>query len=58
MHLQTAYTRFGDGIGAHPISEALCDRVLSLPMHPYLDTDTLDRIVEAVKTTLVDDTAS
>ncbi len=48
MHLQPAYTRYGDGPGDHPVSERLCERVLSLPMHPYLDDATIDRICDAV----------
>lgn len=31
-----------------PASEALCKTVLSLPMHPYLDEATQDRIVDVV----------
>jgi len=31
-----------------PVSEALSGRVVSLPMHPYLDEDTQDRIIAAV----------
>jgi dTDP-4-amino-4,6-dideoxygalactose transaminase len=31
-----------------PISEALSGRVVSLPMHPYLETATQDRIIAAV----------
>ena len=31
-----------------PNSERLADRVVSLPMHPYLDEPTQDRIIEAV----------
>lgn len=31
-----------------PASERLCKTVVSLPMHPYLDAETQDRIVEAV----------
>ena len=31
------------------VSEALAKRVLSLPMHPYMDDATLDRIATAVK---------
>ena len=31
-----------------PISEKICDRVISLPMHPDLDTETQDRIIAAV----------
>lgn len=31
-----------------PVSEALCARVVSLPMHPYLDEATQDRVIHAV----------
>jgi dTDP-4-amino-4,6-dideoxygalactose transaminase len=31
-----------------PVSEALSGRVVSLPMHPYLETITQDRVIEAV----------
>jgi dTDP-4-amino-4,6-dideoxygalactose transaminase len=31
-----------------PVSEALAGRVVSLPMHPYLDAATQDRIIAAV----------
>jgi dTDP-4-amino-4,6-dideoxygalactose transaminase len=31
-----------------PVSEALSSHVVSLPMHPYLEPDTQDRIIEAV----------
>ena len=31
-----------------PVSEALGRTVLSLPMHPYLDEETQDRIIDAV----------
>ncbi len=31
-----------------PVSEALSAKVVSLPMHPYLETDTQDRIIAAV----------
>ena len=56
MHQQPAYAEFG--AGALPVSEALCDRVLSLPMHPYLDTATIDRICDAVEIVLRDDAAA
>ena len=34
--------------GGVPVSESLAKQVLSLPMHPYLDTETQDRIVAAI----------
>ena len=48
LHLQTAYRAFpvaGEGL---PVSEALAAEVLSLPMHPYLDQPTQDRIIAAL----------
>ncbi len=49
LHTQTAYRdypRAGNGL---PVSEQLSAEVLSLPMHPYLDESTQERIVAAVK---------
>lgn len=48
MHLQPAYERYGRGAGSLPVSESLADRVVSLPMHPYLDDGALDRICERI----------
>ena len=31
-----------------PVSERICDTVVALPMHPYLDEATQDRIIDAV----------
>ncbi|MGE0093989.1 MAG: DegT/DnrJ/EryC1/StrS family aminotransferase [Alphaproteobacteria bacterium] len=48
MHLQTAYARFGGGPGSLPVSERLCERVLALPMNPYLDDITAECVAAAV----------
>jgi UDP-2-acetamido-2-deoxy-ribo-hexuluronate aminotransferase len=48
MHLQPAYAEHGPGDGGLPVSEALADRVLSLPMHPYMSEDVAERICGAV----------
>ncbi len=48
MHLQPAYESYGRGAGSLPVSESLADRVVSLPMHPYLDQAALDRICERI----------
>jgi len=47
LHLQPAYRGYGVA-GDFPVSEALGRRVMSLPMHPYLDPSTQDRIVTDV----------
>lgn len=49
MHLQAAYREHGEGEGSCPVSEKLAKRVLSLPMHPYLDDATIDRIAGIVR---------
>jgi dTDP-4-amino-4,6-dideoxygalactose transaminase len=43
---QKAYEKFPSA--PTPNSEKLSERVVSLPMHPYLDEKTQDRIIEAV----------
>ena len=46
---QTGYRHFPTAPGGVPVSERLAKRVLSLPMHPYLDAATQDRIIEVVR---------
>lgn len=36
IHMQPAYTALGDGPGSYPTTEASAQRILSLPMHPYV----------------------
>ena len=35
-----------------PVATSLCDRVLSLPMHPYLTTDQIDIVCNAIRKAL------
>ena len=49
MHLQSAYTEFGDGQGSLPVSETLSRRILNLPMHPYLAAGDIDRICTVIR---------
>lgn len=48
MHLQPAYLEFGNGYGSLPVSEALCERVISLPMNPYWTTNDLKTVCDGV----------
>jgi UDP-2-acetamido-2-deoxy-ribo-hexuluronate aminotransferase len=48
MHLQTAYREYGGGEGSLPECEHLSHRVLSFPMHPYMDEETANGICDAV----------
>ena len=49
MHLQSAYLGFGDDAGSLPVSEKLSEIILCLPMHPYLDEETIDRVTTQVR---------
>ncbi|RMC94045.1 DegT/DnrJ/EryC1/StrS family aminotransferase [Aquitalea palustris] len=52
LHLQPAFAHLGQGEGSFPLAEAAGKRVMSLPMHPFLDDATQDAIVAAVKKAL------
>jgi dTDP-4-amino-4,6-dideoxygalactose transaminase len=45
---QTGYRHYPTVPGGTPVSDTLAHRVLSLPMHPYLDRETQDRILALV----------
>lgn len=45
LHLQMAYADLGHNPGDFPVSENISGQILSLPMHPYLDDETLNIIV-------------
>jgi dTDP-4-amino-4,6-dideoxygalactose transaminase len=49
LNQQLGYTSYPVVTGGVPVSEALAQQVLSLPMHPYMDDETQDRIIEAVR---------
>lgn len=48
-HLQKAFEGLGYRKGDFPVSEKLCDSVLSLPMHTELDDEQLDHITGTIK---------
>lgn len=52
LHLQTAFSGLGYQKGQFPHSEALAERIFSLPMHPYLKAEDQERIVEVLRQTL------
>lgn len=52
LHLQDAYASPMAKAGDFPVSEALCDTVLSLPMHTELDAEQLQYIIEKVREAL------
>ncbi len=48
IHRTKAYASLGLGPGSLPVSEALAERILSLPLFPGMSATELDRVVEAV----------
>jgi dTDP-4-amino-4,6-dideoxygalactose transaminase len=51
MHAQTAFAGMANAED-YPVAEAACKRVMSLPMHPYLDEETIETICRALLTAL------
>ncbi|NJK97059.1 MAG: DegT/DnrJ/EryC1/StrS family aminotransferase [Bacteroidales bacterium] len=49
LHLQKAFLNLGYKKGDFPISENLCDHVLSLPMHTELNESQLDYITQTIR---------
>jgi UDP-2-acetamido-2-deoxy-ribo-hexuluronate aminotransferase len=49
LHLQPVYMAMQLGRGSFPVAERAAERVLSLPMHPYLGPAEMERVAEAVK---------
>jgi len=49
VHMQTAYEHFPVGKGGISKTEDCIDKIISLPMHPYLSEDDQDRIIETAK---------
>ena len=47
LHLQTAYRHYPRAAQSLGVSERLAGEVLSLPMHPYLEPETQDHIIDA-----------
>ena len=52
IHQQTAYSHFPSGAGGMANTEDCIDKIISLPMHPYLDAATQDRIIETAKSAI------
>ncbi|NMD00833.1 MAG: DegT/DnrJ/EryC1/StrS family aminotransferase [Bacteroidales bacterium] len=48
MHEQTAYLGLGYQSGDFPATESLCGKVLSLPMHPYLTEEEINKVCQAI----------
>jgi UDP-2-acetamido-2-deoxy-ribo-hexuluronate aminotransferase len=49
IHKQAVYSRYPLGPGGLPVSEDKSGKVISLPMHPYLEPSVQDMIIAAVR---------
>lgn len=49
LHLQEAFRNLEHKHGDFPMSEAVSGRIFSLPMHPYIEDETVERIAEVVR---------
>ncbi len=48
LHLQTAFKHLGYNRGDMPVSESVADKIFALPMHPYLDEETVKKITDVI----------
>jgi dTDP-4-amino-4,6-dideoxygalactose transaminase len=48
MHRQAAYSRYPQGEGGLAATDAASAAVLSLPMHPYLESEAQDEVIAAI----------
>ena len=52
LHTQGPYRSYPVAGNDLPVTELLARQVVSLPMHPYLDSDAQDRVIAAVRAAL------
>ena len=52
MHIQGAFAETDSAKADCPVTEKLCKTVLSLPMHPYLTQEDVNRVADAIKKAL------
>jgi UDP-2-acetamido-2-deoxy-ribo-hexuluronate aminotransferase len=53
LHLQPALSGLGFAAGDFPCAEEASERVLSLPMGPYLSEQDQDRVIATVRQALI-----
>ena len=49
MHLQPAAKQFGYKRGDFPVSEMVCDAVISLPVHEFVTNEQIDYVVSKIR---------
>jgi len=58
LHQQTAYKDFPVAGNGLPVSDRICQEVVALPMHSYLDAATQDYIIETARAALTSQAAA
>ena len=53
VHLQAACACYGYGRGSLPVTEAVAERIVSLPMYPELTTEQLQKVTSTIEKSLV-----
>lgn len=53
LHLQPACEQYGYRQGMLPITEAVAERIVSLPMYPELTTEQIRMVISAVESACV-----
>lgn len=48
LHMQKAFECCGGKKGDLPVAEAICERCLALPMHPYMTEEQVDEVAKAL----------
>ncbi|WP_374471766.1 DegT/DnrJ/EryC1/StrS family aminotransferase [Phenylobacterium sp.] len=49
IHRQAVYSGYPTAPGGLPVTDAKAERVISLPMHPYLTEDDQDQVIAAIR---------
>jgi dTDP-4-amino-4,6-dideoxygalactose transaminase len=52
LHLQTVYQDLGYKKGSLPVAEDIADRIISIPMHPYLTTDEIENVINVINSSV------
>lgn len=53
MHMQEALQQFLKNSVKYPVTEKVCKRCLSLPMHPYMTKDEVELVTESIKSAVI-----
>jgi dTDP-4-amino-4,6-dideoxygalactose transaminase len=49
MHKQEAFAQNNYDENDFKVTNSLCDNVLSLPMHPYLNNEDIEKVTKAIR---------